>query len=106
MRLYLKLFAMVVTVGVIHVTIAGPGEWLDQTQFAIRVYIAGQFGIPAEMPEMLDAADRLRARTAARLLGTMPAPPARTADATASEFAAEHVCDEPDDGPPLYARAG
>jgi hypothetical protein len=106
MRLYLKLFAMVVTAGVIQVTIAGPGEWLDQTQFAIRVYIAGQFGIPPEAPEVLDAADRLRARTATRLLGTTPVPPARTADVMAPEFAAEHVCDEPDDGPRLYARAG
>ena len=106
MRLYLKLFAMVVTAAVIQVALAGPGEWLDQTQFTLRVYVAGQLGTPPESPEILCAADRLRARTAARLRGTFPVPHACTNDVTAQELAAEHACDVPGELPRLYARAG
>ena len=106
MRLYLKLFVMVVTAAMIQFAFAGPGEWLDETQFALRVYVAHKLGTPSQSPELLGAADQLRARTAARLRGTLPVSPVCTDNLPAREFAAEVVCDESEDVPRQYARAG
>ena len=93
MRLYLKLFAMVTAALVIQTAIGGPGEWVDETQFAIRVYVSGRLGVPSHSPQLLDAASSLRRRQLARLglppigVPSLEAPPAHA-------FAADDVCDE------------
>ena len=106
MRLYLKLFAMVVTAAVIQLTIAGPGEWLDETQFALRVYVAGKLGVPPQSPALVDAADRLRARHLVRAERLVFYPPFPAGSSPASVVKAEQACDEDDVRPPAYARAG
>ena len=104
MRLYLKLFAMVVAAAVIQLAICGPGEWLDETQFALRVYVAAKLGVPDHSPELVDAADRLRARHLARVGRPEADMPVRSVPARVAT--AGEACDDGDVPPPVYARAG
>jgi hypothetical protein len=107
MRLYLKLIAMVVTAAVLQIAFAGPGEWLDETQFALRVYVSTHLGTPCNAPHLLDAAEAVRARQYARLGRVAPFPALESADELpAHTLGAEVVCDEAGLPPNVYARAG
>ena len=106
MRLYLKLFAMTIAASAIQLAIGGPGQWLDETQFAIRVYVADQLGIPPQSPILVDAADSLRVRTAARLGVILPLPSHIPVTSSIAKLAADDVCDETGNTHRLYARAG
>jgi len=97
---------MIMTASAIQFAVGGPGEWLDETQFAVRVYVADVLGVPPQSPTLVDAADRLRERATARLGMTLQVPTSSAASPPVPEFATDDVCDGAADSAHLYARAG
>jgi hypothetical protein len=69
MRLWIKLLAAIGLAAAVQLLIVGNGETLDEARFALQVYVANARGIPADAPELLEAADRLAQRQFDRTFG-------------------------------------
>jgi hypothetical protein len=72
MRLLLKLSVAVALAVAMQYTSASVIGYLDELQFAARIYYADAAGIAPDSPELIDAADRLAERYRARMSPELP----------------------------------